>query len=88
MDINNFINDSFELIESEGRILGSDNTNEFNFDDEFNDILLNRLSEPQQIHSSPLRPIDLPSHRKHYGLLTFYQYRIPIVFRLVLKQII
>ncbi|CAF4016002.1 unnamed protein product [Rotaria magnacalcarata] len=82
MDIFNFINDPFEYIESEGLFFCSDNNVECNFDNELNDILLTRSTQSQEIHSSPLRPIDLPSHRKHYGLLSFYQYRIPIVFRL------
>ncbi|CAF2866913.1 unnamed protein product [Rotaria sp. Silwood2] len=82
MDIFNISNDSFEFIESEGHLFCEETTNDFNFDDELNDILLTKSSCSQQIQLSPLRPIDLPSHRKHYGLLTFYQYRIPIIFRL------
>jgi hypothetical protein len=76
------LNDPLEFIESEGLFLAPENHENINLDDELNDILSiptqNTRSLPQ---SSPLRPIDLPSYRKHYGLLTFYQYRIPILFR-------
>jgi len=84
MDIFNF-NDPFEFIESEGNFLSSETNVDYNLDDELNDILLIQPSTTQQLQSSPLRPIDLPSHRKHYGLLTFYRYRIPILFRFVIK---
>ncbi|CAF1325159.1 unnamed protein product [Rotaria sordida] len=82
MDIFNLNTDPFEFIENEGHLFCQETINDFNFDDELNDILLTKSSYSQQIQLSPLRPIDLPSHRKHYGLLTFYQYRIPILFRL------
>ncbi|CAF0890633.1 unnamed protein product [Adineta steineri] len=82
MDIFNLGNDPFEFIESEGQFLPPETTDNYNLDDELNDILTAKPSNISQIQSSPLRPIDLPSHRKHYGLLTFYRYRIPILFRL------
>ena len=84
MDIFNLINDPFEFIEDEGHFLTSENNDDCNFDDELNDILLTKSTTSQQPQSSPLRPIDLPSHRKHYGLLTFNRYRIPIIFRFVM----
>ena len=84
MNLSNLSNDSFEFIENEGHLFCSENIGDCNLDDELNDILFPKSSNSQQIQISPLRPIDLPSHRKHYGLLTFYQYRIPILFRLVL----
>lgn len=85
MDIFNLTNDPFEFIENEGYFLSSENNVDPILDDELNDILSIPLSNPQQPQSSLLRPIDLPSHRKHYGLLTFYRYRIPILFRFLIK---
>jgi hypothetical protein len=85
MDIFNLTNDPFEFIESEGLFLSPETNDDCNLDDELNDILLIQPSDFQQPQSSLLRPIDLPSHRKHYGLLTFYRYRIPILFRFVIK---
>lgn len=81
MDLFNSNTDPFEFIESEGLFLTSENIDERNFDDELEEILSIPISTPRQLQTSPLRPIDLPSYRKHYGLLTFYQYRIPILFR-------
>jgi len=86
MDIFNLDNDPFEFIESEGQFLSSENNIDCNLDDELNDILSNKPTNSREPQSSPLRPIDLPSHRKHYGLLTFYRYRIPIIFRFVIKE--
>jgi hypothetical protein len=88
MDIFNLTTDPFEFIESEGNILSSEINDDYNLDDELTDILLTKSTNCQQIQSSPLRPIDLPSYRKHYGLLTFNRYRIPIVFRFVIKIIL
>lgn len=87
MDIFNLTNDPFEFIESEGLVLTSENNDDdLDLDDELKDILSTQTSTCQQLQSSHLlRPIDLPSYRKHYGLLTFYQYRIPILFRLVIN---
>ena len=74
--------DPLEFIESEGLFLPSENPENLNLDDELNDILSDPIQNSRSLpQSSPLRPIDLPSYRKHYGLLTFYQYRIPILFR-------
>jgi hypothetical protein len=88
MDIFNLTNDPFEFIESEGLFLTPENTDDLNLDDELKDILSIPSSNSRLLpQSSPLRPIDLPSYRKHYGLLTFYQYRIPILFRLVIYLI-
>lgn len=81
MDLFNLSSDPFEFIESEGLFLDSTKNEELNFTDELEEILSIPIVTPRQLHSSPLRPIDLPSYRKHYGLLTFYQYRIPILFR-------
>lgn len=83
MDIFNLTNDPLEFIENEGFFLSSDTNIDTILDDELNDILSTQPinSSQQPIHSSLLRPIDLPSHRKHYGLLSFYRYRIPIIFR-------
>ena len=81
MDLFNFSTDPFEFIESEGLFLNSEKDDGLNFADDLEDILSIPISNPRQLQSSPLRPIDLPSYRKHYGLLTFYQYRIPILFR-------
>jgi hypothetical protein len=78
-------NDAFEFIESEGHLFSTEATDNNDINDEINDILLTRPSTIQQSQSSPLRPIDLPSHRKHYGLLTFCTYRIPILFRFVVE---
>ena len=79
MDILNISPDPFEFIESEGLFLSAENQ----FEEELNDLFLNQPSPDtnRSCHSSLLRPMDLPSHRKHYGLLTFYHYRIPILFR-------
>jgi len=85
MDIFNLTNDPFEFIENEGHFHFPENNIDCNLDDELNNILLIQPSNSRQLQSSPLRPIDLPSHRKHYGLLTFYRYRIPILFRFVIK---
>ena len=81
MDILNLNDDSFEFIECEGHFSYSEITDTCNFDDELNDILFPQPSNCPQLQLSPLRPIDLPSHRKHYGLLSFYQYHIPIIYR-------
>lgn len=83
MDIFNLTSDPFEFIESEGLFLTPENNEDLDLDDELKDILSIQSSNFRQPQSSPLRPVDLPSYRKHYGLLTFYQYRIPILFRFV-----
>jgi hypothetical protein len=85
MDIFNLTNDPFEFIENEGHFLSSQITDDYNLNDELSDILLTKSSNSQQLQSSPLRPIDLPSYRKHYGLLTFNRYRIPILFRFEMR---
>ncbi|CAF0754169.1 unnamed protein product [Adineta ricciae] len=82
MDLCNLIDDPFDFIECQGQFPPSETMADGNLDDELNDILLNRAPSISQTQPSLLRPIDLPSHRKHYGLLTFYRYRIPILFRL------
>lgn len=33
------------------------------------------------------RPIDFPSIKKHYGLATFFDYQIPIIYRLVIYNL-
>lgn len=81
MDLCNFSTDPFAFIESEDFFFNSEKNDGLNLADELEEILSIPVSNPRPLQSSPLRPIDLPSYRKHYGLLTFYQYRIPILFR-------
>jgi hypothetical protein len=74
--------DPFELIDNDEHTQSiSIYDDDCTIDDEINDVLLHRSMNRRRIELSPLRPIDLPSHRKHYGLLTFFNLRIPIIFR-------
>ena len=80
MDLFNMPLDPFDIIESESLFVPTENP----LDDDLNDLIFNQPSTETNtrcFQSSFLRPIDLPSHRKHYGLLSFYHYRIPILFR-------
>lgn len=73
--------DSFEFIESEGHFQPSDDVEQ---NEEIENLLLQHTNLNPSISSTSLtttRSIDLPSHRKHYGLLTFLNTRIPILFR-------
>ena len=86
MDLFNSFPDPFECIDSEGHLQSLDmHTDTTEIDDEIDEILLNRSTTTQAPQASPLRPVDLPSHRKHYGLLTFFTDRIPIIFRFELR---
>lgn len=87
MDLCSLGDDPFEFIEREGQFLPTDITTDSNLDDELPDIVLAKLPNTCQPQPSPSRPIDLPSHRKHYGLLTFFRYRIPILFRWVTGEL-
>ena len=73
--------DSFEFIESEGHFQPSDDVEQ---NEEIENLLLQHTNLNPSISSTSstmIRSIDLPSHRKHYGLLTFLNTRIPILFR-------
>ncbi len=39
-------------------------------------------STPAVSHSKPqIRSIDFPSSKKHYGLVTFFDYQLPLIYR-------
>ena len=69
----------FDLIETDG-----EETNEIkNHRDELWDFPLHH-STPSFSRLQPAalpRPIDLPSRKKHYGLLTFLDSQLPIIYR-------
>ena len=84
MDTFDLFNEPFEFLEGEGNFLPIETTeDECDITTELNDILLDRPASSQPVPTPLARPIDLPSQRKHYGLLTFSTFRIPMLFRCV-----
>ena len=81
MDVLPSFIDSLEFIESEGHFQTSDDAEQ---NEEIDNLLLQHTNLNPSIDSTPSKvapAVDLPSHRKHYGLLTFFNSRIPILFR-------